>query len=84
MSLREEIVDKMGDLIIAAFGLVAALAWNQAIIAIFKEVFGENWEGVPQMLTYAILVTVIAVLIIIWVARASAKLKDKSEEKSPD
>lgn len=82
MSFREEIVNKMGDLIIAAFGLVAALAWNQAIIAIFKEVFGESWEGVPQMLAYAISVTVIAVIIIIWVARTSARLRGVAEESS--
>ena len=32
---------KLAALITAAFGLVAALAWNEAIQAIFTEVFGE-------------------------------------------
>ncbi|MEK6971925.1 MAG: DUF5654 family protein, partial [Thermoproteota archaeon] len=27
----EEILDKLGSLVAAAFGLVAALAWNEAI-----------------------------------------------------
>jgi hypothetical protein len=34
--LKEEILDKLAVLITAAFGLVSALAWNQAITAIFK------------------------------------------------
>ena len=32
-------LDKMAALITAAFGLIAALAWNEAIKAIFKEIF---------------------------------------------
>jgi hypothetical protein len=58
----------------AAFGLVAALAWNGAILAIFKEVFGTA-ESIPAMLTYAITVTIIAVVVTIWISRAAAKIK---------
>jgi hypothetical protein len=38
--LKKEILDKFAALVTAAFGLVAALAWNDAIKAVFKEVFG--------------------------------------------
>jgi hypothetical protein len=38
--IHKEILDKMAALITAAFGLVAALAWNDAIKAVFKEIFG--------------------------------------------
>ncbi|MDH5569685.1 MAG: DUF5654 family protein, partial [Nitrosopumilus sp.] len=38
--IHKEILDKIAALVTAAFGLVAALAWNDAIKAIFKEVFG--------------------------------------------
>ncbi|MEA2054118.1 MAG: DUF5654 family protein [Candidatus Thermoplasmatota archaeon] len=63
-------------MITAAFGLVAALAWNQTIIAIFKEIFGDNWEGIPQMLTYAILVIIIAVIVTIWIGKVAEKHKE--------
>ena len=53
------IVDKMSALITAAFGLVAALAWNEAIKAIFKEIFGTA-EAIAPMLIYAIVVTIAA------------------------
>jgi ABC-type antimicrobial peptide transport system permease subunit len=74
MGLKKEVIDKMSSLLTAAFGLVAALAWNGAILAIFKEVFGTA-ESIPAMLTYAIVVTIIAVVVTIWISRAAAKIK---------
>jgi hypothetical protein len=75
-SFREEVMDKFAALITFAFGLVAALAWNGAIRAIFQEVFGTA-DSVTAMLTYAIIVTIIAVLMTIWIARVTAKAKGK-------
>ena len=74
-TLKQEVLDKMAALVTAAFGLVAALAWNDAIKAIFKEVFGDSSTIVP-MLIYASMVTIIAVILIIIVARAVAKAKN--------
>jgi hypothetical protein len=70
-TLKQEVMDK-----IAAFGLVAALAWNDAIKAVFKEVFGTA-DAVGPMLIYAIMVTIIAVILTIVVARAAAKAKNE-------
>ena len=75
-TIKQEILDKLSALIMAAFGLVAALAWNDAIKAIFKEVFGDSSTIVP-MLIYASMVTVIAVIVIVIVARAVANAKTK-------
>ena len=72
--LKVEVLDKIAALITAAFGLVAALAWNEAIKAIFKEVFGTE-DAVGPMLIYAIIVTIIAVILTILVARAASKAK---------
>ena len=72
--LKQEILDKIAALVTAAFGLVAALAWNDAIKAVFKEIFGTA-DAVGPMLIYAIMVTVIAVILTIIVARAAAKAK---------
>ncbi len=68
------IVDKMSALITAAFGLVAALAWNEAIKAIFKEIFGTA-EAIAPMLIYAIVVTIAAVVLTILVARSLSNMK---------
>ena len=74
-TLKQEVMDKIAALITAAFGLVAALAWNDAIKAVFKEVFGTA-DAIGPMLIYAITVTIIAVILTIIVARAAAKAKN--------
>jgi uncharacterized membrane protein YidH (DUF202 family) len=70
--MKKEIIEKISSLLIAAFGLVAALAWNGAIQAIFKEVFGTA-EGVWPMLVYAIVVTITAVVATIWITKIAEK-----------
>jgi hypothetical protein len=72
--MKPEIIDKFAALMTAAFGLVAALAWNGAILAIFKKIFGTA-EGILPMLIYAVIVTLIAVLVTIWVGSAAEKAK---------
>lgn len=74
-SIKQEILDKIAALIAAAFGLVAALAWNDAIKLLFKELFGTQ-EQVGPMIIYAIFVTIIAVILTIIVARAASKAKN--------
>jgi len=73
--LKTEVLDKMTVLVTTAFGLVTALAWNDAIKAIFEEILGDSGTVVP-MLIYAITVTTITVILIIIVARAVANVKN--------
>jgi len=78
MGFYEEVLDKIAALMTAAFGLVAALAWNGAIQALFVQVFGTA-ESLPAQLTYAIVVTVIAVIATIWIARAVTRIKEEKK-----
>ena len=73
-SLKIDMIEKMAALITAAFGLVAALAWNDLIKTIFAELFGEA-VAIGAMIVYAIIVTIIAVILTITVARAAARAK---------
>ena len=57
----------------AALGLVCALAWNDAIKATMKSVLGED-DSMAGLYTYAILATLIAVVVLIVLARAAAKV----------
>ena len=75
--MKLEILDKIAALLTVAFGLVAALAWNGAIQAIFRHFFGTA-DNIPAMLVYAVVVTIIAVLVAIWIARAVKRAKDES------
>ena len=72
--MKSEVTEKLAALITAAFGLVAALAWNGAIQAIFKQVFGSS-DTIGAMLVYAVVVTIIAVFATIWIGRVAEKNK---------
>ena len=77
MTLRSEVLTQVAALMTAAFGLVAALAWNGAIQAIFKEVFG-NADSITAQLSYAVIVTIVAVVATIMIARSVANAKSET------
>ena len=56
----------------ASLGLVAALAWNEAIKATLALLgLGDSLAG---LYTYAILATVLAISVLIWLAKLSSKI----------
>lgn len=61
-SLKIEILEKMSSLATAGFGLVAALAWNDAIKSAFALIFPKTGNLIAQFI-YAIIITVIVVFI---------------------
>ncbi|MCL2318254.1 MAG: DUF5654 family protein [Methanomassiliicoccaceae archaeon] len=77
-----QFVTTFSALITAAFGLVAALAWNTAIKAAIDEIFQKE-NDLMGYFVYAILVTILAVIMIIIIARQTKKLTDqiKAEEE---
>ena len=57
----------------ASLGLVAALAWNEAIKATIEQVFGAS-DDLAGLYTYAILATIIAVVVVMLLGRAAARV----------
>jgi hypothetical protein len=57
----------------AALGLVCALAWNEAIKATMKTLLGED-DSIPGLFTYAILATIIAIVVLLVLARTAARI----------
>lgn len=72
---KVQLLETFASLITAAFGLVAALAWNDTIKAAVKLVFPNN-DGLTGMLVYAIIVTVLAVIMTLLIARSLSKAKE--------
>ncbi|MFA6197563.1 MAG: DUF5654 family protein [Patescibacteria group bacterium] len=60
--MSKEVIKSMITLATSAFGLVAALAWNEAIQSLFKQIFGAKGSLISLFL-YAVAVTIIAVLV---------------------
>lgn len=77
--MKEQIIEKMATLITSAFGLVAALAWNDAIKKMFEQYYPNRGEGLSAQVVYATVVTVIAVFAAVWVGRAAGKEKEKNK-----
>ena len=74
-------LDTFTKLMIGAFSMVAALAWNAAIQQAILDWLGPD-EGTLGLVIYAIIVTIIAVIAIIMITRSFNKLNKKvSEEK---
>jgi len=79
--MKKDVLEKIAALITAAFGLVAALAWNDAIKALFVGPCGTEGAGALCSLSaggpwvYAIFVTILAVFATIWIAKVAAGSK---------
>ncbi len=73
-SLKLELVEKISTLATAGFGLVAALAWNDAIQSLFTRLFPAQ-SGLIAKFLYAVLITVAVVLITTHLARIANRLK---------
>jgi len=77
--LKAETIKTFSTLIMSAFGLVAALAWNEFIKGAINRYVAPG-AGLRSMLLYALIVTVLAILISFQLGRLSAKYKDDEEK----
>lgn len=75
--MRGQFLATMITLAGAAFGVVAALAWNAFITELVKAVLGEQ-AGLWGLLVYAVIVTILAVLVMMWLGRLAERTGGKS------
>ena len=73
MNKTRVLVQTMITLASASLGLVAALAWNEAIKALIRRVLGED-DSLVGLFIYAIIATLIAVVVLLILARAAARI----------
>jgi len=72
MTNPRAMVQTMISLASASLGLVAALAWNEAIKATLAKLgLGEDLAG---LYSYAILATVVAVVVLVMLGKIAAKI----------
>lgn len=77
MQNRSVYLQTMIALASAAFGVVAALAWNSAITALVKQIFGTGGQ-IISLFVYAIITTIIAVIVMVNLG----KLAERSAERA--
>lgn len=82
--LEKEIREKTLGYIITSFGLVAGLAWNDAIKAFIERFFADPGNGLKAKFLYALIMTIFVVSISLYLARifkVEKKKKDVEIEK---
>jgi hypothetical protein len=72
--LRSDFVARVITLIIASLGLIAALAWDTALKHLFEDLFGATGT-LAEELSYAVVITVIAVIISVSLGKLFGKPK---------
>lgn len=74
-NLHTKFIDRTVTVVLASLGLITALAWDDALKALFTALVGH--ETVAQKLTYALIVTLIAI-VATSVIRRIAKKKEEA------
>jgi len=69
-NLKIEVLEQIAALATSGFGLVAALAWNEAIKAFFNKFFPQPGGNLFALFIYALFITIIIVIITIQLGRA--------------
>jgi hypothetical protein len=64
--IRNEIREKTTGYLLTALGLVAALAWNDAVISLINFLFPFNKDSILIKFIYAIVITFIIVIISVY------------------
>ncbi len=80
-SFRHELINQLVTLSTSGFGLVAALAWNDAVQLFVQEYiqyYFPNQSGIISKFIYALLITFLAVIITYQLSRLSAETSDKN------
>lgn len=71
--ISKMIMENMLTLITTAFAFVAGLAWNEAIQKLIEEFYTAGGE-VTGLLIYAVIVTIVAVVVTVLLARIAGKM----------
>ena len=67
--LEKEIRERTLGYILTSFGLVAGLAWNEAIKGFIERFFSDSGGGLLAKFLYAIVVTIAVVVISLYLSR---------------
>jgi uncharacterized BrkB/YihY/UPF0761 family membrane protein len=81
--LEARVIDKITTLIMSGLGFVTALAWNDAIQTIFREIFGQQ-EEIWAKFIYATFLTVIVVIVGVQLDKVLKKIKKNREKDSEE
>jgi hypothetical protein len=82
--VKEEIRNKTVGYIVTALGLVAGLAWNDAVKSAIEHFFPLEQNGLKAKFIYAVIITLVVVLISVYLVKilTGDKKKEAVKEKN--
>jgi len=80
--LEKEVREKTLGYIITSFGLVAGLAWNDAIKAFIDRFFADSGNGLRAKFLYAFILTIVVVSVSLYLSRILKVEKKKKDVES--
>lgn len=81
IELEREIREKILGYILTSFGLVAGLAWNEAIKAFIDRFFSSSGDDLQAKFVYALIMTVFVVVISFYLSRLFRIEKKAKKDK---
>lgn len=79
-TLRKEVRERTLGFITGGLGLVAGLAWNDAIKALIEYLFPLGKDSIPAKFVYAVLISVIVVALSVYLVRLLKTEEEKTED----
>ncbi len=79
--IQKEVVAKTLTYLLAGFGFVAALAWNEAVQSLFNEIFDINRSGLFAKFAYATLVTLAVTIVSLRLSRYIGDSSDSHDRE---
>jgi ABC-type uncharacterized transport system fused permease/ATPase subunit len=82
--LQISVLKQMLTLAISGFGVVAALAWNsfiQEFVNLYIKKYFPQGSGVLTLFIYAVIVTILAVVVTMNLSRLTSKLEGEVEKE---
>lgn len=73
-SIHKEMLKTISILMTTAFAFVAGSAWNTAIQGLIEEFIPQGESAVTSLLIYAVIVTIIAVAVTLFIGRLVGKV----------
>lgn len=80
-AVKKEAKNKTAGYIVTALGLVAGLAWNDAVKSLIETFFPAKNQTVWAKLIYAFVLTVIVVILSIYVVKIFDRVEKKEKGK---
>lgn len=77
LRISSEVKEKTLGFLVTAFGLVAGLAWNEAIQSLIRNLFIIDKNSIWAKFIYAILMTLVLVIMTVFLARFFGKEEKK-------